>query len=31
MFQGWTRYEWYWTIGIAVVVFLGLYFVGGAQ
>lgn len=31
MFRGWKLYEWLWTIGIAVVVFLGLYYVGGVK
>lgn len=31
MFKGWQLGEWLWTTGIAVVVFLLLYFVGGAK
>ena len=31
MFKGWGTWEWLSTIGFAVVVFLFLYFVGGAR
>lgn len=31
MFKGWQLAEWLWMIGIGVVVFLLLYFVGGAR
>lgn len=31
MFKGWNQWEWLSTIGVAVAVFLFLYYVGGTK